>query len=100
MHRDCILFKIKMSIKTHCWDYRFIENNGSGFIFSVSNISWLVELADILRFHNYKKHNSHLAVALKWSYSFHTHKNIDKHLSALFLLFGVHSEGKLLSIVV
>jgi hypothetical protein len=60
----------------------------------VSNISCLVELADILHFHNCNKHNSRLAVVLKRSCNFHIRKNIGKRLSALFLPFCVRSWGK------
>jgi len=73
-----------------------------GWAFSsfVSNISCLVELADILHFHNYNKHNSHLDVVLKRFCNFHIRKNIGKRLSALFLLSYVRSWGKLLLIVI
>ncbi len=65
--------------------------SGWAYLSFVSNISCLVELADILHFHNYNIHNSRLAVALKLFYNFHIRKNIGKRLSALFLPFCVRS---------
>ena len=67
-----------------------------GWAFSsfVSNISCLVELADILHFRNCNKHNSRLDVVLKRSCNYHIRKNIGKRLSALFLPFYVRNLGK------
>jgi hypothetical protein len=65
--------------------------SGSGFFSSVSNISCLVELADISRSHNCNKHSSLLVVVSIQFCSFRTRKSIGKHLSALFLLFCVRS---------
>jgi len=74
--------------------------SGWAYLSLVSNISCLVELADILHFRNCNKHNSRLAVVLKRSCNFHIRKNIGKRLSALFLLSYVRSWGKLLLIVI
>lgn len=68
--------------------------SGWAFLSFVSNISCLVELADILHFRNCNKHNSRLAVVLKRSYNFHIRKNIGMRLSASFLPFCVRSLGK------
>jgi hypothetical protein len=56
--------------------------SGWAYLSFVSNISCLVELADILHFHNCNKRNSRLAVVLKRSCNFHIRKNIGKRLSA------------------
>jgi len=68
--------------------------SGWAFLSFVNNISCLVELADILHFHNCNTHNSRLAVVLKLFCNFHIRKNIGKRLSALFQPFCVRSLGK------
>lgn len=65
-----------------------------------SNIFYPVELADKERFRNCNTHNNRPVMVLILSYNFHIHKNIGKHLSALFPLFCIRSLGKLLLIVI
>jgi len=110
---NCAILRLVFHISTHliinyelnelksyfCFGTRgllYIGTRVSGWasLSFVSNISCLVELADILHFHNCNKHNSRLAVVLKRSCNFHIRKNIGKRLSALFLPFCVRSWGK------
>jgi hypothetical protein len=65
-----------------------------GLFTFISNIFFLVELADILHFRNCNKYNSRLDAVLKRSCNFHIRKNSGKRLSALFLPFYVRSWGK------
>jgi hypothetical protein len=67
---------------------------------SVSNIFCPAELVDKQHFRNYNKHSSRLVLVLELVYIFHIRKNIDKRLSALFLLSCVRSWDKLLLIVI
>jgi len=68
-------------------------------IVNYSNL-FLLEWTGILQIRSCNKRNSHPVLALGLSCSFHTRKNIGKRPSALFLLFCVHSRGKLLLIAV
>lgn len=61
-----------------------------GFNSNAYRIGW----ADIARFHNYKIHSSHPALASVTFYSAHIRKNTDRHRQALLLPFDDHKQDR------
>ena len=58
-----------------------------------NNEDW-IEWKGILHFHNYKKHNNPLSLALAVIYIAHIHKKTDRHPPAWFQVFDAHKPDK------
>jgi hypothetical protein len=58
-----------------------------------NSIFYPAEPVDTSHLHNYKTHSSRLVWALVLFYMLHIHKNIDRHLPALFPVFCARSLG-------